>query len=158
MTLRAIPRGLFTWNFQLLKGQDVVGATHYTVFGESGNVTVGNRKLHIERQGPASGTWCLTDSDGQELAVARKPSIFTRQIEMRWGEGATLQMEGEHAFTRRMKVMTTDGARVGSIVPDSIFSRKATLDFPDEVPLQVVLFALWLAALMWRRASNNSDG
>ncbi len=158
MTLRAIPQGLFTWNFHLLDGQDVVGATHYTVFGESGVLTVGERKLEIQRQGPVSGTWRLTDPTGKELAVAKKPSAFTRRVEMEWGDAATLELEGEHALTRRMKVTTTDGKPVGTIVPDHIFTRKATLDFPQEVPLEVRLFCLWLAALMWRRAANNSDG
>ncbi|MEM1296501.1 MAG: hypothetical protein AAGH89_14125 [Verrucomicrobiota bacterium] len=158
MIVRAIPQGLLTWNFEVRKANELVGTTFYKVFGESGGMTLGDQRFMIERQGPMSGQWRLAHREGPELAVAQKANAFTRRIEMKWLEAGTiLSMEGENPWSRIMKV-SANGKRLGKIVPDHIFTRKSTLDFGEDVPMEIQLFCLWLAALLWRRAANNSSG
>tara|TARA_R110002096_G_scaffold29509_5_gene88965 strand:- start:34973 stop:35449 length:477 start_codon:yes stop_codon:yes gene_type:complete len=158
MTVRAIPQGLFTWNFEIRKADNVVGMTTYRIFGESGELSLGERQFVVERQGPLSGQWRLAQRNGPELAVAQKANAFTRRIEMKWLEaGSVLTMEGVNPWSRTMKI-TANGNLLGRIVPDHLFTRKSTLEFGEDVPMEIQLFCLWLAVMLWRRAANNSSG
>ncbi len=157
MRLRAEPQSLFTWNYQVFQNDQMVATTHYTIWGESGQVSVGSNVWSVERQGPMSGEWWLSKAGTQPpVAIAHKPSVLARKFEVRWGESHSLVLEAEHLFTRRMQVVAM-GTLIGHIAPKHPFTRHATLEFPDEVPMELRLFCLWLAALLWRRASSNNN-
>jgi hypothetical protein len=40
---------------------------------------------------------------------------------------------------------------VGSIRQESFFGRKTTVDLPEELPVEVRIFVLWLATIMRKR-------
>jgi len=49
-----------------------------------------------------------------------------------------------------------DGAReIGSIAPESVWTRTAVVTLPDDWPLPLKSFAIWLTLLHWRRESNS---
>ena len=40
--------------------------------------------------------------------------------------------------------------------PRGLFSRKLTIDLPDELSLAVQVFMTWLVIILWRRAAKSS--
>ncbi|MBV8673697.1 MAG: hypothetical protein JOZ33_09715, partial [Acidobacteriaceae bacterium] len=42
----------------------------------------------------------------------------------------------------------------GSIRPEGLLSRKATVSLPEVTPLSIQLFIVWLAIILWRREAN----
>jgi hypothetical protein len=41
-------------------------------------------------------------------------------------------------------------------MPNHLFTRACTLEFPDDLPVPVQVFLFWLVALMWRRAASDA--
>lgn len=52
-----------------------------------------------------------------------------------------------------------DGAdEVGSIAPERVFTRRATVELPCDMPAAVKMFIVWLVIIMWKRdADAGSD-
>jgi hypothetical protein len=59
-----------------------------------------------------------------------------------------------HTFARGFDI-DANGAYVGSVVPDHAFTRRSTIDIARTVPAELQVFAFWLIALQWRRASRD---
>ena len=49
---------------------------------------------------------------------------------------------------------STSHVAVGTIRRETWTSRKARVELPDELPLPVRVFVLWLVLLMWKRESD----
>ena len=49
-----------------------------------------------------------------------------------------------------------DGSQqIGSVAPESVFTRKAAADLPERLPLPVRMFIVWLTMISWRREQNS---
>ena len=46
---------------------------------------------------------------------------------------------------------------VGKISPDGIFTRRATVNLPETLPLPVRVFLVWLTLILWKRDSDSSS-
>jgi hypothetical protein len=46
------------------------------------------------------------------------------------------------------------GKQIGSVYPEHALTRKAVIDFPEEIPLVVRVFMFWLVVILWKRASD----
>ncbi|MEM9379132.1 MAG: hypothetical protein AAGB93_04210 [Planctomycetota bacterium] len=90
--------------------------------------------------------------EGQEVATARRLSWFNSRIELTV-EGATYGLKLRSLF-RSEYVLSRRGRRIGSVRLTSWWTRRAEADFPDEIPRDVQVFAIWLVLAMWKRASN----
>jgi hypothetical protein len=53
-------------------------------------------------------------------------------------------------------VLTCNGVERGLIAKKGWLSRQATADLPDDLPLPVNLFLIWLSLLMWKRDSDGA--
>ena len=63
----------------------------------------------------------------------RKPSV--------WRRGFVL-MDGER--------------RIGSMSPESMWTRRATADLPSDWPMPIKAFVIWLVIILWKRDANNA--
>jgi hypothetical protein len=52
---------------------------------------------------------------------------------------------------RRHFVLSDGSRQIGSIAPNSVFARRAAVDLPQEWPLPVRVFIIWLKAIFWMR-------
>ncbi len=63
--------------------------------------------------------------------------------------------QAESAFGRSFHLL--DGVRVmGSMRHVHAFTRRATIELPDELSPERKAFLVWLVLLMWRRQHNSS--
>jgi hypothetical protein len=100
-----------------------------------------------------SGAFVLLESE-RELARAEKPSAFHRSFEVSQN-GKSYTLGAESAFRRKF-VLKENGQLVGAVHPFSAFSRKCVVDLPNEIPLPVRVFMVWLVIILWKRDSDSA--
>ena len=125
----------------------------FNFFTEQGGMTLGGMEFTIRKHGWLSGHWSL-DMSGRARAEARKTNPFLRRFEISAQE-TQFVLQAQSSFTRSYNLLTGE-AVAGTIRPEHLFTRRATVDCNDAVPELVQLFAFWLAALTWKRAANNN--
>jgi hypothetical protein len=80
---------------------------------------------------------------------AGEPSAFRRTLLMCY-EGREYTLRATSVF-RRHFVLCGGSRHIGSLAPNSVFTRRAAVDLPDEWPLPVRVFIIWLTAILWMR-------
>jgi len=88
---------------------------------------------------------------GDEAVVVEKTtSILTDAQQIEHG-GRTWLMKPAHYFAKTFKVLSDGGTTLGAIAPARYFFPLSdiTVDLPDDVPVLVQVFMLWLAVKSW---------
>lgn len=56
-------------------------------------------------------------------------------------------------------VLSRNGiGRVGSIKRKGFIKRERTVELPEELPLEVRVFIIWLVVILWKRAESAAGG
>jgi hypothetical protein len=149
--LTATPTSFFKWSYAVSdQGKHVADVTVNWV-SESGTMRIGGKSYDLHRQAMLVGAF-VAECDGKVIAEAEKPSAFHRRFVVQSTDGE-FEVTALSPCTRRFGIYEY-GKRIGEISPKHMFARKATIDLPKEVTLEVQLFTFWLAVLMWRRQQN----
>ncbi len=110
-----------------------------------------NSTYRVYREGLCSGAFVL-ESNGTVVARANKPSAWTRRFVLEFG-GTQFELKPQSAFTRGYKLI--NGERiVGTLSPASFLSRKINVELPEDLPIQIRAFVVWLTVLLWRRDAS----
>lgn len=150
--LKAIPKSVFSWDFNIYAGNAFVAFLDLSWLREKGTIEIHGCTYEIGREGLMSGDFYLR-SNGQTIAKASKPSAFRRSFEVRL-EQATYLLAASSMFTRAFK-LNQGGRVVGSIRPSGMFTRKATIQLPEEISLEAQVFITWLVIILWKRAHDS---
>jgi hypothetical protein len=105
----------------------------------------------VYREGLMRGAFIL-ELNGTKLATAEKPSALARLFKV---EHASRTYTWEGKVFRRSFLLRENERTVGSITPAAMFTRKATAELPDDLPLPVKIFLVWLALIMWKRQADS---
>ena len=90
--------------------------------------------------------------DGLVLATATKPSAFRSSFTISWN-GREYTLRKESIFSRGFALL--DGEQqIGSVAPNSWWTRDAAVDLPNTWPLPIRVFVIWLALIIWKRDAN----
>ena len=151
--LKVIPKSWFSWDFIVTDGVSPIAEIDLSWWREKGVLTVRDSTYDVYREGLMSGAFRL-ESNGSILARAEKPSAFRRSFQVECGKKFYM-LRAESAFGR--KFVLIDGDReVGEISPDGVFTRRATADLPEGIPLPVKVFIIWLVVILWKRESDSA--
>jgi hypothetical protein len=95
---------------------------------------------------------------GDEVVVVEKTTSLlanTQQIEH---GGRTWLMKPARYFGKTFNVLSDGGTQVGAIAPARFFFPLSdiTIDLPDDVPILVQVFMLWLAVRSWAADSSGT--
>lgn len=152
--LKVISKSWFSWDYIVTDGASPIAEIDVSWWREKGVLTVRGSTYDVYREGLISGAFLL-ESDGSILARAEKPSAFRRSFELECGKKFYM-LRAASAFRR--KFVLVDGDReVGEIGPDGVFTRRATADLPEDIPLPVKVFIIWLVVIMWKRESDSAS-
>ena len=149
--LRAEPRNLFSWGFDLYADESLVTTMDMAWIREGGTFTWQGTEFTLTHEHLWSATFLLRTED-QTLARAAKTSPFLRRFDVYWND-RTLTLEAVSPFGRSFRLVENDSV-LGTIVPDHPLARRCAVDFPDDLTIPMHVFLFWLAALMWRRAAH----
>jgi hypothetical protein len=152
--LTAVPRHWYSWDFAIEdKDAKTVAAVHLSSWRDRGTIVVGDAEYSVERDGLLTGAFMLKH-DGSIVAQAQKPSVFRRAF--------TVEYEARHFIVKSKSIwrrgcVVLEGQReVGTILPQFLFGRRAIIDLPDDEPLVLRSFIVWLALLLWKRDSDTT--
>jgi hypothetical protein len=151
--LKAVPKNWFSWKFEIFDGEVSVANLDLSRFREKGELAMQGRIFEIGREGIMSGVFLLRE-DGRTIASATKPSAFRRSFEVVFDQ-TDYKLETVSPFVRRF-VLRKDRRAVGSIHPVHLFSRKAIVELPEYLPLEVQVFIAWLGIILWKRQQDSN--
>ena len=147
--LRIRPARWFSWDFTVERDGRAVAELDFSWWRERGELAIAGETYAITREGFISSDFTMTAPGGAVVATASKPSVLLRRFAIVHG-GHTVTLEARSAWRRTMDVLL-DGHAVGAITPDGAWTRRASADLPDALPLPVQVFVVWLAVLLWKR-------
>lgn len=154
--LRAVPDGWFSYDFTVFdRAGAPVARADLSNWLETAKITVGEARYEAHRKGWASKEFVLETEDGRVVAVAEKPSAWKDRFVFEHG-GNRYEMKKESAW-RSAFVLSRDGVGlVGSIRRKGFFKREWMVDVPEELPLEVRVFIVWLAVILWKREASSA--
>jgi hypothetical protein len=149
--LQLVPESWLTWNFDVLENDHQVAQIKTSTLPESGALSINGSSYRAYREDMFSGDFFL-EGTGQAIARAQKTSAFINTFNIYYsGKSYTLKKE---SFIGRSFVLLEGDREVGSIRPEGFLSRKASAELPQDLPIPIQVFVMWLTILLWRREAN----
>jgi len=146
-SLALTPRRWYSWDFTLTSGDRTLAQLDLS-WREKGVVTIGDFEHRVYREGMVGGDFVI-ERGGEVLARASKPSVFRHTIVITHdGRQYTLRRK---SFWKRAFVLLEGDTTIGSLSPNSWLGRDATVHLPNDWPLAVKTFVVWLAIILWKR-------
>ena len=121
---------------------------------EAGSFTLDGDTFDVGREGWMSGDYFL-ERGGTRIARADKPSAWHRRFTVHV-QGTKFELTATSAFSRKF-VLKKGGRAIGTVEPESCWNRRAIVDLPDELPVEVRVFLVWLVLVMWKRQRQASS-
>jgi hypothetical protein len=154
MMLNAIPKRWFSWNYCVMDGTRQVAEMDVSWWRERGLLTVEGAPYKVYREGLANGAFIL-ETTGSVVARAEKPDAFLRRFLIEY-QGRQFTLRAKSAFQREFLLF--DGqSEIGRVAPEGLFQRRAEARLPEELPLPVRVFILWLVIILWKRESDSGS-
>jgi len=150
--LNAVPRSVFSWDFEVFDDTGMLAVMDVAWLKEGGSFDYCGKTYKLRKAGVFSTNFSMTE-DGHPVAGAEKTPL-RRFFEVESHE-KTYALSALHPFTRKFKVVC-DGVIVGEIFPYSIFARSCKVDTSEDIPVPLQIFMLWLVILMWRRTRKSN--
>ena len=149
LELVPVPMGWFSWDFSILQnGSPIAEIKCRSSWREKGTLAIGGSSYDVYREGLMSGQFIL-ELNGTRLVHAEKRSRYTRSFTVQH-ECKTYILKAESALGGTFLLLEND-QQIGSIRPAGVFTWKATVELPDELPLPIKVFLLWLTVILWKR-------
>jgi hypothetical protein len=144
-----IPHGWFSWD--VMRGDSVVAKIELSRWRKKGVLKVRGLHYAAYRQGLIGGAFILA-LDTTQLARAERTSWLSRSFTIKHEE-KTYTLKGGWfgpSFT-----LLDNGQEVGSLVPHGMFTLKTSVSLPDELPLPVQMFVIWLTVSQRETDANG---
>jgi hypothetical protein len=152
--LTAVPKSWFSWDFDIQdESRQSIAEVRLSNWLERGAISVPGMDCKVSRQS-VLGAFVL-EQEGSILARAEKPNPFLREFIIEH-DAKTYTLKAWSAFRRAM-VLYKDGIVVGKLVPESFLTRSIRVELPEDMPLVLGLFVIWLTLVLWQRDSGASD-
>ena len=151
--IQAKPKHLFSWGFVLSVNHNHLVTMDVSFIREGGQFIWNNNTYQLSREGFYCGDFLLL-KDNEIIARASKPNPFTRRFVLGIGN-REIVLAANSPFTRCFH-LTENNMTIGSISPNHPFTRRTTIELPDDMDIPIQVFIFWLVVLMWRRASNSN--
>jgi len=146
--LTLAPKNWFTWNFSVRDGARTLADVRLSSWRDAGTLSVEGIEYVVSRE-----TWLgdfLLQQSGPVLARATRPTLFRRSFVITYKE-RSYTLKAQSMFRRTFVVLDGAEKEIGSIVPTNMFTRKSVVTLPDDWPLPVESFAMWLTMVHWKR-------
>jgi hypothetical protein len=131
----------------------LVGEIFVSSWRAAGTIRTGETEYGVSRQGALFGAIVQTGPSG-EVARAARQGVLSRAFEVEFG-GRVVVLRSSSLWFREMR-LSENGQVVGTAVPEGVFSRRAQLDLPESLPIELRLFIAWLALYVWSRRRDSS--
>lgn len=146
------PRRWYSWNYTVKSGDRTVAALDLASWRARAEIVIGDVTHRVFRERAMSGDFII-EAGGRELARASKPSAFSGTMIVHYGR-TDYTLRKPSMWRRAFALM--DGERqIGSIAPESAWTRRATADLSPDLPVPIQAFVIWLVILVWKREAES---
>jgi hypothetical protein len=149
--LQMIP-STFSWKFSVMSGPEAVAeVVDRWWWLNKAELLVQGSTYRVYRDRPLSGAFRL-ESASTVLARAEKPSALRRLLVIEHS-GRRYTLRAKSSLGRELLLF--EGANhIGTLTPESIFTRRAIVVLPPEWTLPVRVFVMWLGAMLWKASES----
>lgn len=148
MMMQIVPTRWYSSDFSVRHDSRPMADIDVSWWREKAVLTIQGRRYGVYRERLVSGAFVL-EHGGTVLARAEKPTVFRRTFLIHYA-GREYTLRAASTFGRQFLLL--DGSRqIGSLTPAGIFTRRATVDLPDDWPLPVRVFIVWLTVISGMR-------
>ncbi len=141
------PQGWFNHSFHISQNGGVVATICGSIWSERAALWAPGCECEAYSTGILRNTFVLV-SDGKQLAQAVRAGCFSRTFTVQH-EKTTYDLQPEHWWNGAFLVLEA-GREIGVVKPQGAFSRKSSVCFPDDWPMHLQLFVIWLVTMQWR--------
>jgi hypothetical protein len=152
MQMQLEPRRWYSWDYDVMSGDRTVAQIDLSAWRERAEIMIGDVTHRVFRES-ALGDFVL-EASGRELARATKPSAFRDTIIVHYG-GRDYTLLKPSIWRRAFALMDGD-RQIGTIEPESAWTRRAIADFASDWPMPIQAFVIWLVIILWKRNAQNS--
>ena len=153
MTL--VPTHWYSWDFDLSDGDRRLARVEMSSWRVKGVLEIDGINHEVYREGVMSGDFILK-RDGLVLATASKPSAFRKAITLAYnGHEYTLR---KPSFGSLAWAVYEGETELGSVARAHWWRRDANVALPENWPLHIRVFVIWLALLLWKREADSAGG
>jgi len=150
MTLE--PRRWYSWDYAVMTGDRTVARLDLSSWRERAEIMIGDVTHRTFRE-HALGDFVI-EAGGRELARATKPSAFRDTMIVHYG-GRDYTLLKPSIWRRTFALL--DGERqIGTIEPESAWTRRAIARFESDWPMPIQTFVIWLVIMLWKRNAQHS--
>jgi hypothetical protein len=144
--LKMVPEG-FSWKFSVKEGSEAItDVVDRSWWLNKGEFILRGTTYRAHREGVMSGAFVLESASGV-LARAEKPSAVRRSVVIEHS-GRRYTLRARSALRHEL-LLLDDSRQIGFLSPEGTFTRRANVDLPQEWPLPVRIFVMWLASMLW---------
>lgn len=155
MRMIAEPQDVTIRRYGVARDGESVGELSFPTFGPSTATPIAGLRYRMRRAGVLRDTFTLV-VDGAPVAHATQRDTLRREFAVEAGE-RLLSLRAESLL--RSGYLLLEGNRVvGSLRPAGLLRRGIEADLPDDLPLEVGVFLLWVVLLLWRRSRVTRAG
>lgn len=151
MVIHVRPKSWFTQNCDLQQDGQTIAELRFGAWRSDGHVRIGTETYRVYREHFLSGDFVLSSATGV-VARAAKPSAWRNTFLVAWA-GKTYELRKTNVFRREFSLFS--GAQcLGTLRPQSAWTRRAELDWPQDLPMPLQAFMVWLVWLIWIREAT----
>ena len=137
----------FSSDFDVREAERHLAHADVSAWREKGILTIGGVGHRVYREG-LRGDFLL-ERDGRVLARATKPSALRHRVLIRHDD-RTYELD-KRSFWTRTFVVRSGHTEIGTLSLTSAWRRHAAVELPEQWPLPLKIFAIWLTVILWRR-------
>ena len=155
--IRVVQKSWFSYDFDVFDSTGTrVATADLANWRENAKLEVGGRR-YLARHETWAREFVLEGEDGQIVAMAEKPSAWRETFTLEHG-GTRYELSKESPWKSSFVLSREGVGVVGSIRQKSFFGRERDVELPEELPVEVQAFVLWLATLMRKRSDSAAAG
>ena len=149
------PKSLFAARYYTLtRDGAAIGQIDCGGIRQPAAIVIGDTTFRPARDGVLRTTYHL-DGNGARLASAVPAGAAFRRFTVQ-ADARTYAL-AVTSWTGRRFTLTENGTAVGTIARTGFFTTKCSADLPDDLPLGMQAFLIWLVIIIWRRqAATNA--
>ncbi|WP_342002382.1 hypothetical protein [Chlorogloeopsis sp. ULAP02] len=151
--LRTVPRHWFTWNCEVIEDDISVAEIQFAAWTNTGELLVEGDRYQVRRESSFSGNFFL-EKDGTRLLKAVKTSPF--RVFWVYYADREYELKAKSSWKRTF-LLLSQAETIGVVRPEHAWTRRAIVDLPDNFPLVVRLFMVWLVLSSWKQEWNATS-
>ena len=123
-----------------------MGDVEFSSWRERGSVRLQGADHRVFRESALRGAFVL--EGGRVRVRAVKPSAFRSTFEISYGSNHYVLRT--RSALRKDRVLYEEDALIGGVFCEGSLNRRARVELPDDLPMLLTMFVVWLTLLQWR--------